>query len=100
MTDIRAVLAGWSQAKLAEKTGSSTHYIGMLELKRKFPSSEMIHRLASALGIDSTELFSKEIDQTIKMKNSQKAAFLDVGETISHFLSIYIAGKVKELDEN
>ena len=50
MTNIREVLAlnlkkhrqarGWSQAKLAEKVGTSTHYIGMLETKTKFPSGE------------------------------------------------------------
>ena len=65
MTNIRDVLAanikkyrydrGWSQAVLAEKSGTSTKYIGLLETKNKFPSSEMIHKLASALGIDPTE---------------------------------------------
>jgi len=38
----------------------STHYIGMLEIQRKFPSPEMMGRLASALGVDTTELFLKE----------------------------------------
>ena len=48
------------QAKLAEKINTSTHYLGMLELQRKFPSPEMMERIAFALGIDTTELFLKE----------------------------------------
>jgi transcriptional regulator with XRE-family HTH domain len=90
---------GWSQAKLAEKTGTSSHYIGMLETKFKFPSSEMIQKLAFALGIDPTELFFKEIPPASTMKNSQKAAFEDVGEAVNRFLSAYIAEKLQKLDE-
>jgi len=33
------------------------------------------------------------------MKNSQKAAFEDVGEAVNRFVSGYIAGKVQKLDE-
>jgi transcriptional regulator with XRE-family HTH domain len=109
MTNIREVLAanlkkhrqnrGWSQAKLAEKTGTSTHYIGMLETKFKFPSSEMIQKLSAALEIDPTELFFKELSPATTMKNSQKAAFEDVGEAVNKFISTYIAEKVRKLDE-
>jgi hypothetical protein len=45
----------------------------------KFPSSEMIHKLAKALGIDRTELFYKKIDPVTAMKDSQKAAVEDLG---------------------
>jgi transcriptional regulator with XRE-family HTH domain len=110
MTNIREVLAanlkkhrntrGWSQAKLAEKTGTSAHYIGMLETMNKFPSSEMIQKLAIALVIDPTELFSKEIDPATVLKNAQKAAFQDVGEAVGHFLEGFIDAKVRELGEN
>jgi transcriptional regulator with XRE-family HTH domain len=109
MTNIREVLAfnlkkhrkdrGWSQAKLAEKVGTSTHYIGMLETKFKFPSSEMIQKLSAALSIDPTELFIKEIPPATLLKNSQKAAFEDVGEAVNKFLSVYIDKKVQELDD-
>jgi transcriptional regulator with XRE-family HTH domain len=68
MTSLRALLAfnmkeqrhvlGLSQAKLAEKINTSTHYIGMIELERKFPSPEMLERIAAALDMDSPDLFS------------------------------------------
>ena len=68
MTDIRALLAynikkrrkalGISQEKLAEKVSTSTHYIGQIEQKNKFPSPEMMERIAAALDIDTPQLFS------------------------------------------
>jgi len=59
----------------------------------------MIEKLASALEIDPTELFMKKISPEITMKNSQKAAFVDVGAAVSRLISGYIAEKVQKLDE-
>jgi transcriptional regulator with XRE-family HTH domain len=52
MTNIRAVLAenikayrnalGLTQAKLAERVDTSTHYIGMIETQKNYPSPEML----------------------------------------------------------
>jgi transcriptional regulator with XRE-family HTH domain len=105
MTNIRDVLAvnlkqfrqarGWSQAFLAEKTEASTNYIGMLENSVKFPSSEMIQKLAYALEIDPTDLFSKEIDPISTMKKYQKAAL----EDIHVLLECLINEKIKQLEE-
>ena len=105
MTNIRDVLAanlkqfrqarGWSQAYLAEKTETSTNYIGMLENSVKFPSSEMVQRLAYALEIDPTDLFSKEIDPISTMKMYQKAAL----EDIQVLLDQLINEKIHRLEE-
>jgi len=88
MTNIRDLLArnlkkyrhaaGLSQAKLAERVNTSTHYIGMLEIKKKFPSPEMMARLASALGVDSTELFLKETTAEEYLRSHRKAAIQDI----------------------
>jgi transcriptional regulator with XRE-family HTH domain len=109
MTDIREVLAanlkkhrhsrGWSQAKLAEKTGTSTQYIGMLEIKGKFPSSEMVHKLASALKIDPTELFSKEVSPETVVHNHQKAAIEDIGDEVNRLISHFFAKKIRNIDK-
>ena len=103
MTNIRDVLAanlkqfrqgrGWSQAFLAEKVETSTNYIGMLENSVKFPSSEMIHKLANALGIDPTDLFMKEISPNSTMKKYKKAAL----EDINLLLVRLISEKIQEL---
>jgi len=68
MTDIKKLLGsnirryrtglGISQEKLAEMVGMATNYLGLLESGKKFPSSEMIERIALALGKDSAELFA------------------------------------------
>jgi transcriptional regulator with XRE-family HTH domain len=68
MTDIRKLLAanirnfrresGLTQAKLAEKADTATHYIAMIEGGKNFPSPEMIEKIASCLGKDSADLFS------------------------------------------
>ena len=67
MMDIREVLAanikenrrkkGLTQEKLAELADMSLNYLAILELARKFPSGEMLERLAKALEIEPHELF-------------------------------------------
>jgi len=105
MTNIRDILAanlkkfrqarGWSQALLAEKAETSTNYIGMLENTVKFPSSEMIQKLAFALGIDPTDLFSREIDPISTMRNYQKAALEDIYALLSRLIN----EQIQELSE-
>jgi transcriptional regulator with XRE-family HTH domain len=105
MTNIRDVLAsnlkrfrqarGWSQAFLAEKAETSTNYIGMLENTVKFPSSEMIQKLAFALGIDPTDLFLRKVDPLSTMKNYQKAALEDIYELLGRLIN----EKIQELNE-
>ena len=80
---------------MAEKTETSTNYIGMLENTVKFPSSEMIHKLAAALEIDPTALFHKEADPVSTMKMYQKAAL----EDIHGLLGRLISEKIQQLDE-
>jgi transcriptional regulator with XRE-family HTH domain len=68
MTDIRKLLAanikayraelGFTQSKLAEKADTATHYIAMIEGCRKFPSADMLERIAAALERDTPELFA------------------------------------------
>jgi transcriptional regulator with XRE-family HTH domain len=96
MTDIKDLLAnnikkyrsalGFSQAKLAEKVNTSTNYIGLLEIRRKFPSPKMMERLAIALGIDTTELFHKELNSKEAIKTYRKAAIEDIQGAISQVI--------------
>jgi transcriptional regulator with XRE-family HTH domain len=105
MTSLRDLLAknmkayrhalGLSQAKLAEKVNTSTHYVGMIETKNKFPSPEMLERLAAALGIDTTELFSKESKLPETLKVYRKEALEDMKGLLGEFID----EKLKELDK-
>jgi transcriptional regulator with XRE-family HTH domain len=66
--DIKEILAanlkenrrkkGLTQEKLSEQADMSLQYLAMLELARKFPSGEMLERLANALDIEAHRLFS------------------------------------------
>jgi len=46
-----------TQEKLAEKAGISANYLSMVEISKKFPTPEMLDRLAEALNIDTIQLF-------------------------------------------
>jgi transcriptional regulator with XRE-family HTH domain len=51
-------IVGITQAQLAERVNTSTHYIGMIETEKKFPTPEMLERIAAALEIEPPALFS------------------------------------------
>jgi transcriptional regulator with XRE-family HTH domain len=94
MTDLRRVLAsnmrrqrkklGLSQGGLAEKAETATNYIGMIETGKKFPSIDMIEKIAEALQIDTLELFSVQpipVDETLK--NLKKEILAEVEKLVS-----------------
>ena len=58
---------GFSQMKLAELCNSSPSYIGEIEIGRKFPSTEMIEKIAEVLRIEPYHLFK---DQTVTNDDS------------------------------
>jgi len=88
MTSLRALLAhnmkeqrrilGITQVQLAEKVQTSTHYIGQIELGNKFPSPEMLERIAAALEIDSPQLFSMNSFPFEAIKQFQEGLLSDV----------------------
>jgi len=51
-----------SQAELAEKCNSSQAYIAEIEVGKKFPSPNMIEKIASVLNIESYCLFQNVSD--------------------------------------
>jgi transcriptional regulator with XRE-family HTH domain len=68
---------GISQAKLAEIVNMATNYLGLVENGKKFPSAEMIERIATALGKDSTDLFAlSPIEEDWKEKILEKMQML------------------------
>jgi len=49
---------GLTQEQLAEMANMSLHYLAMLESANKFPSGEMLEKLAHALNIQTFQLFT------------------------------------------
>jgi transcriptional regulator with XRE-family HTH domain len=93
MTSLRALLAhnmkekrrilDISQARLAERVSTSTHYIGQIELGNKFPSPDMLERIASALEIDSPELFSMTSFPLESMRQFQEGVLSSLEKAVS-----------------
>jgi len=77
---------------LAERVETSTDYIGQIEQCKKFPSSEMLQRIAEALEMDSPDLFSTQVftDEAIKIVQDRVQADLDE-------VSISIKKKITEI---
>ena len=104
MTNLRALLAfnikkrrqilGVSQAKLAERVATSAHYIGQIEQKNKFPSPEMLERIAAALDLDSPALFSMTSYTDDAIKRFQNAVQSDLEAALSKAVTETVAKAV------
>ncbi|GHT59427.1 hypothetical protein FACS1894109_15330 [Spirochaetia bacterium] len=103
MTDLRELLAfnirfhrarlDLSQEKLAENADTAANYIACIEAKRRFPSVEVMEKIAGALNIDTPELFSMESLQIDSINGLQEEM---VGE-ITQIIADYMAKKLKNL---
>ena len=107
MTDLRQLLAsnmkiyrnlyGLSQSKLADKVDTATNYIAAIEAGRRFPSVEMLEKIAAALEVDPPELFSiKSIQINTAKKEFEELVWLNVGQNLSN----YIAERLQELKKS
>jgi len=106
MTSLRVLLShnikeqrrilGITQAKLAEKVGTSTHYIGQIELGNKFPTPEMLERIAAALDIDSPQLFSMNSFPTETIKQFQEGLLADMEIAIVSAINTRLADLQKK----
>ena len=109
MTNLRELLAqnikkyrkmqGLSQESLAEKAGTSTTHIGMIEIGKKFPSPKMLEQIAGALGIDTPELFATE-NVLIFAGNGKsiERLYQDIISDFEDFKEI-VTKRIKELQE-
>ncbi|GHT85377.1 hypothetical protein FACS1894137_09560 [Spirochaetia bacterium] len=106
MTDLRQLLAsnmklhrarlGLSQAKLADKVDTATNYIAAMEVGRRFPSLDMLERIAYALNIDTPELFSME---SVHIDAIQGLHEEIIGE-IAQIIAEYMAKKLQALQSS
>lgn len=97
MTDLRQLLAsnmrlyrsnlGLSQSKLADKVDTATNYIAAIEAGRKFPSVQMLERIADALKIDTPMLFSMESIKIFSINSLHEEMVGDIAEIISDYMA-------------
>ena len=82
----RRYVLGLSQAKLAEAADIATAYIAMIELEKKFPSADVLERIAGALKIDPTELFSKACYPAEAVKDLYEAVLKDMEKVVKNHI--------------
>ena len=98
MTDLRQLLgtnirifrksSGLSQSKLAELVNTATNYISAIEAGRRFPSVDILEKIANALKIDTPELFSpKPIQLDLEKKELENKVWKEIGENITSYIS-------------
>ena len=98
MTNLRQLLGtnikiyrnacGISQSKLAERVDTATNYISAIEAGRRFPSVEMLEKIALALEIDTPELFSvKNVQISIEKREIEEQIWLNIGQNLSNYIS-------------
>ena len=85
-----------SQPELAELADLSTHFVSMIELTRKFPSPEVLERLAAALGIATHELFSVPPSPEKAIERLHYEVITSIKEVISDAVKVAIAEQCKE----
>jgi transcriptional regulator with XRE-family HTH domain len=96
MTKIKEILAqnlkdnrrrlGITQPELAERAGMSTQYLAMIEIARKFPTADVLERLAAALGINPNELFSVAVSPERAMGQLQQLILGNLDQAIERAL--------------
>ena len=106
MLDIKEILAanikenrrkmGLTQEKLAEKAEMSLHYLAILELARKFPSGEMLERLANALEIKPHELFIVSPSPQNELEKLRQEIKNDIENSLGEKLEQSIADAIEK----
>jgi transcriptional regulator with XRE-family HTH domain len=73
---------GFSQAKLAEVAGISPQHIAMVEISRKFPTPEMLDKIAGALNIETYELFSVKPSPEAALDRLRREIITEIKQTV------------------
>jgi transcriptional regulator with XRE-family HTH domain len=71
---------GFSQAKLAEMVGVSTHHIAMMEIARHYPTLELVERMANALNTEIYELFIDPLSPPEEMERLYQTVAKDIDQ--------------------
>jgi len=104
MANIREVLAknikeyrhkyGFSQDKLAELASITSQYLATVETCRKFPTPEVLDRIAEALSIETHELFTLA---PTPQNELEKLRHDIIGEVVEAIKQSFAEEKIKQV---
>jgi transcriptional regulator with XRE-family HTH domain len=87
---------GLTQEKLAEKAGISWHYLAMVEVSKKFPTPEMLDRIAHALDIETYKLFDISATPEGALLHLEQSILTNVESLINVTIKQAIAAEFKK----
>jgi transcriptional regulator with XRE-family HTH domain len=87
---------GYTQEKLAEIVGISTHYLAMLETARNFPTSDTLERLSAALEIPVYELFLIEHSPREELEQLRQDIINEINQTVNKAIKQSFAEESKK----
>jgi len=107
MVNIRKILAlnlkenrqrsGLTQEKLAEKAGISANYLSMVEISKKFPTPEMLDRLAQALDIQTFQLFDPSSTPEGAILHLEQAIVANIENIVNVSVKQAVSNELKNL---
>jgi len=87
---------GFTQEKLAEIVGISTHYLAMLETARNFPTSDTLERLSAALEIPVYELFIIDHSPREELEQLRQEIMNEINQTVNKAIKQSFAEESKK----
>jgi transcriptional regulator with XRE-family HTH domain len=84
---------GFSQEKLAEKAGISTPFVAMIEVSRKFPTPDVLDRIACALNIKTHQLFAVPPSPEEAMERLHQSIVNDINWVVGEAVKTALAEK-------
>jgi transcriptional regulator with XRE-family HTH domain len=109
MVSIREILAqniknhrqklGITQSELAELADISPNFIGMIEQKRKFAAPEVLDRIATALKIETSELFIDKLTTPEEMERVYQKIWKNIDQLIRESLEKHYQVTAKNIEQ-
>jgi len=84
-----------TQEKLAEKAGISAHYLAMVEVEKKFPTPEMLDKIAEALNIETVQLFDVSSTPEGVLLQLEQSLISNIEHTISVTIKQTLSNELK-----
>jgi len=109
MANIREILAqnikkyrqklGITQSELAEQAGISANFMGMIEQKRKFAAPEILDRIATALKIETSELFIDKLTTPEEIERVYQKIEKSIDKQIRESMEKYYQVAAKSIEQ-